>query len=87
MRVLHESDNRDMPWTVFEIQFAKECCFEEHQYFADSQIGQKSKEKKAQQLREAAASRKRAGVLDDEDKKLEEDLKALAFSNFSMLPH
>ena len=80
MQVLHESDNRDMPWTAFQIQFAKECSFENAQDFADSQVGQKSKEKKAEQLQRAAASRKRAGARASEvNKKLKEELQSLKF--------
>ena len=80
MKLLHESDNKACPWTAFEVQFAKEYHFEDHQDFADSQVGQKSKEKKAWKLKKDAASRKRAGACDAEvDKKLEEDLQALTF--------
>ena len=69
-----------MPWTAFQIQFAKECSFADAQDFADSLVGKKSREKKAEQLQKAAASRKRAGARTSEaDKKLKEKLQSSSF--------
>ena len=80
VQVRHESVNQNMPWTAFQIQFAKECSFAEAQDFADSLVGKKSQEKKAEQLQKAAASRKRAGARPREaDKRLKEELQSSSF--------
>ena len=62
IRVLYESNNKACPWTAFEVQFAKEYCFEDQQDFANSKTGQKRKEKATRKQKETSASRKRANV-------------------------
>ena len=67
LRVLFESDNKVCPWTCFEVEFPEESCFESQQDFANSNPGQRRREKKARLAQEKSDSRMRADPSDDQD--------------------
>ena len=67
LRILFESDNKVCPWTCFEVEFPEESCFEAQQDFANSNPGQRRRDKKARLAQEKSDSRKRANPSDDYD--------------------